>query len=179
VLAKRLAAEVVAIRELTTAADKGDDRISKELQGCKALGKTPGESFAVIFAMLPVLLIDLVNEIRPQLVRARSSVTALDPHAPLFRRWLGGLRTNLDLILSLDNHGKRIDYCAAATTLLAKSSSDAQVRAVLGVSPARIRALFSKQSAQAGTTVKKLNPQMRAFLIAAGVPRGVAVQLTK
>jgi hypothetical protein len=178
-IAQRLAAEVIALRKLATAADGGDERITKALEGCTGLGKTPGESFAVVFAMLPVLLIDVVNEIRPLLLRARTSIDALDPHAALFKRWLAALRVNLDLMLALDNPGKKIDYCAAAKTLLAKNATDAQITAVLGVSQARIKALFSKQAAQAGSTVKKLNPQMRVFLIAAGVPRGIAVQLTK
>ena len=63
--------------------------------------------------------------------------------------------------------------------MLAKDASDAEVRAVLGVSSTQIKKLFSGSSSQASATVTKLNPQMRAFLIAAGVRRSVAVQLTK
>jgi hypothetical protein len=177
--AQRLAAEVAALQKLATAASGSDDTITKALAGCKGIGKTPGESFAVVFAMLPVLLIDVVNEIRPLLLRARASIASLDPHSPLFKQWLSAQQVNLDLILSLDNHGKKIDYCAAAKTMLAKNPSDAQVTAVLGVSLARIKALFSKRSARAGQTVKELNPEMRVFLIAAGVPRSVASKLTR
>ncbi len=177
-VARQLAAKVVELQKLTTASKGGDDRITKALQGCKALGKTPADSFDVVFAMLPVLLIEVVNEIRPQLLDLRTAIAAMHPHAPLFRRWLTGERMNLDQILTFDNHGKKIDYCAAAKVMLAKNASNAQVQAVLGVSLSRIKELFSGRSSQASTTVSKLNPRMRAFLIAAGVRRSVAVQLT-
>ncbi len=177
-VARRLAAKVVELQKLTTASKGGDDRITKALQGCKALGKTPAESFGVVLAMLPVLLIDVVNEIRPQLLDLRTAVAAMHPHAPLFRRWLAGESANIDQILAFDNHGKKIDYCAAAKVMLAKNASNAQVQAVLGVPLSRVKELFSGASSQASATVSKLNPEMRAFLIAAGVRRNVAVQLT-
>jgi hypothetical protein len=143
------------------------------------LAKTPAESFGAVFAMLPVLLIDVVNQMRPQLLDVRATIGAMHPHASLFRRWLAGEAVSIDQILAFDNHGKKIDYCAAAKVMLAKNASDAQVQAVLGVPLSRIKALFSGTSSQASAAVSKLNPKMRAFLIAAGVRRSVAVQLTK
>jgi hypothetical protein len=178
-LAQQLAAKVASLRKLTSTTNSGDDRITKELKGCKALGKTPADSFAVFFAMLPVLLIDLVNEIRPILLDIRNTLAGMHPHDAVFRRWLAAEGAGVGQILSFDNHGKKIDYCAAARVLLAKSPSDAQIRAVLGVDPAKIKSLFSGGSTQASETVKKLNPQMRVFFIAAGVRRSVAIQLTK
>jgi hypothetical protein len=178
-VAQQLAAKVVELQKLVTASKGSDDRITKALRGCKGLGKTPGESFGVVFAMLPVLLIDVVNELRPQLLDLRATIGPMHPHALLFRRWLAAERANIDQILAFDNHGKKIDYCAAAKVMLAKNPSDAQVEAVLGVPPSRIKALFAGASSQASATVSKLNSKMRTFLIAAGVPRKVAVQLTK
>lgn len=177
-LARQLAAKVVVLQKLATASKGGDDRITKALEGCKGLAKTPGESFAVVFAMLPVLLIDVVNQLRPLLLDVRATIGAMQPHAVLFRRWLTGQRAEIDQILAFDNHGRKIDYCAAAKVVLAKNMTDAQVQAVLGVPLSRIKALFSA-SPPASSTVTKLNPQMRIFLIAAGVRRSVAVQLTK
>lgn len=178
-LARQLAAKVVELQQVATASQKGDDRITKALQGCKGLAKTPKDSFAVVFAMLPVLLIDLVNQMRPLLLEVRATIGGMHPHAVLFRRWLSGETANLDQILAFDNHGKKIDYCAAAKVMLAKNATDAQVQAVLGVPLSRIKALFSAMSSPASATVTKLNPQMRTFLVAAGVRRSVAVQLTK
>jgi hypothetical protein len=178
-LAQQLAAKVASLRKLTSTTNSGDDRITKELKGCKALGKTPADSFAVFFAMLPVLLIDLVNEIRPILLDIRNTLAGMHPHDAVFRRWLAAEGAGVGQILSFDNHGKKIDYCAAARVMLAKNPSDAQIRAVLGVDPAKIKSLFSGGSTQASETVKKLNPQMRVFFIAAGVRRSVAIQLTK
>jgi len=178
-VAQQLAAKVVELEKLTTASKGGDDRITKALKGCKALGKTPAQSFGVVFAMLPVLLIDVVNEIRPLLLDVRVTIGSMHPHALLFRRWLDGEKASLDQILSFDNHGKKIDYCAAVKVMLAKNATDAQVQAVIGVPLSRIKALFSAKSSQASATVTKLNPKMRSFLIAAGVRRSVAVQLTK
>ena len=178
-LAQQLAAKVASLQKVAAASKGGDDKITKALKGCKGLGKTPADGFAVVFAMLPVLLVDLVNQIRPQLLDVRSTIRAMHPHAVLFRRWLAAEHASVDQILAFDNHGKKIDYCAAARVMLAKDASDAQVRAVLGVSATQIKKLFSGSSSQASATVTKLNPQMRAFLIAAGIRRDVAVRLTK
>jgi hypothetical protein len=178
-LAQELAAKVASLQKVATASKTDDDKITKALKGCKGLGKTPADSFAVVFAMLPVLLVDVVNQIRPQLLDVRATIGAMHPHAPLFRRWLAAQYASSELILGFDNHGKKIDYCAAAKVMLAKSASDADVQRVLGVSSTQIKKLFSSSSSQASATVEKLNPQMRAFLIAAGVRRTVAVQLTK
>ena len=103
-------------------------------------------------------------------------------HAPaqaVFRRWLGAEHAGVDQILTFDNHGKKIDYCAAAKVMLAKNPSDAADPSGAGSRPGEDQGLFSGASSQASATVKKLNPQMRAFLLAAGVRRSVAVQLTK
>ena len=178
-LALQLAAKVVSLQKVSSASNGSDDKVTNALKGCKGLGKTPADSFAVVFAMLPVLLVDVVNEIRPLLLDVRDTVAAMHPHSTLFRRWLVAERAGVDQILTFDNHGKKIDYCDAAKVMLAKSPSDTKVRSVLGIDPAKIKELFSGSSTRASATVKKLNPQMRAFLIAAGVRRSVAVQLTK
>jgi hypothetical protein len=180
-LAKRLAAQVTALSKLSAVTDNSDDRLNQELKGCKGLGTSPGDSFAVVFAMLPVLLIEGVNQLRPQLLQVRTTIAPMRPHADVFRRWLAAERVGLDQILAFDNHGKKIDYCAAAKVMVAKKPKDADVRAVLGVSLAQIGELFSSTSpaAKAGALVTRLNPQMRSFLVAAGVPRPVAVKLTK
>lgn len=177
--AHALAAKVVELQGLTTASKGADDRITKSLKGCKALGKTPAQSFAVVFAMLPVLLIDIVNELRPQILDLRATIDRLHPHASLFRRWLAAERVGIVEILAFDNHGKKIDYCAAAKVLLAKKPSDAQVKAVLGIPLSRLQRLSTSGSSKAQKTVSALNPAMRRFLIAAGVRRSIAVQLTK
>jgi hypothetical protein len=178
-LAQQLAAKVESLKRMTSTSNSGDDRITKELEGCNTLGKTPADSFAVVFAMLPVLLIDVVNQIRPTLVDIRDTIGAMRPHDAVFRRWLGAEKSGVDQILTFDNHGKKIDYCAAAKVMLAKSPSASQIRSVLGIDPAKVQQLFSGSSSQSSVTVKKLNPQMRAFLTAAGVRRSVAVQLTR
>ena len=82
-LAQQLAAKVESLKKLTATSNSGDDRITNELKGCKTLGKTPADSFAVVFAMLPVLLIDIVNEIRPILIDIRDTIAAC-PHNSVF-----------------------------------------------------------------------------------------------
>ena len=80
---------------------------------------------------------------RPQLLDVRATIGAMHPHATVFRRWLAAELATVDQILTFDNHGKKIDYCAAAKVMLAKNPSDTQVQAVLGIPPSRIKALFS------------------------------------
>ena len=178
-LAQQLAAQVSSLSRLAAVSNGGGDRITRELKGCKGLGTTPGDSFAVVVAMLPVILIDAVNRLRPELLQVRATIAPMRPHATLFRRWLAAEQAGLDEILVFDNHGKTIDFCAAAKVMLAKSPKDADVRAVLGLSLARVKSLFSGSSATASATATKLNPRMRGFLLAAGVRRSIAVQLTK
>jgi hypothetical protein len=175
-IAGQLAAKVVELQKVTTTSHTDEDRVTKALKGCKGLGKTPAQSFGVVLAMLPVLLIDVVNQIRPQLLELRTTIAAWHPHAKLFQQWLDAERASFDQILSFDNHGKQIDVCAAVKVMLAKNPSDARVKAVLGIAPSRIKALFSSPASKA---ITKLNPPMRRFLIAAGVKRAVAVDLTK
>lgn len=180
-LAQRLAAEVTSLAKLGAVTGNGDDRITKELKGCKGLAKDPRDGFAVVFAMLPVLLIDGVNQLRPQLLQTRDTIAPMRPHSALFRRWLAAELAGLQQILALDNHGKKIDYCAAAKVMLVKNATDSDVRAVLGVSLVQLKQFFSSSSpsSKASATVSKLNPKMRAFLLAAGVRRSVALRLTK
>lgn len=174
-IAHALAAKVAQLEKVTKASNLTDERIKKQVAACKGIGKTPADSFAVVFAMLPVLLIEVVNEVRPQLVDLRTTIDGWHPHSDLFRRWLDAEKATFDQILAFDNHGKKIDICAAAKVMLAKKPTDAQITAVLGISPTQLKALFSSSTSK---TVDKLNPAMRTFLLAAGIPRAVAVKLT-
>lgn len=177
-LAQQLAAKVASLRKLTSTTNSGDDRITKELKGCKALGKTPADSFAVFFAMLPVLLIDLVNEIRPILLDIRNTLAGMHPHDAVFRRWLAAEGAGVGQILSFDNHGKKIDYCAAAKVLLDKKSTARDVHHAIGIDPALIATLFASGTSKSSETLKRINPKMRSFLRAAGVTAKNATALT-
>ena len=46
---------------------------STSLAGSGIESIAPGDSFAVVFAMLPVLLIDVVNQLRPLLLEVRAA----------------------------------------------------------------------------------------------------------
>lgn len=176
-LIAKLDAKVTAFR--TIAASKGDDKkINDSLKNCAALNKDPSQAFAAVFALLPALLADLVNEYRPELTEVRDTLTGLHPDSPLFRRWATAEAQGLNLILRFDNHGKKIDYCAAAGVLLNKKSTPLQIRDALGVDPALIATLFSSATSKQSATLKRLNPQMRAFFRAGGVSAKNATALT-
>jgi hypothetical protein len=173
-VARELDAKVKTFKEVATKTG-GSKELQRALDSCPLLKKDPGQAFAALFALLPVLLIELVNDYGPQLRAVRSTVRSLHPHSSLFRKWLAAEGKSFDLILRFDNHGKKIDVCEAATVMLDKKTTAADVKTLLGIDPSLIAVLFQSPSS---TTLTKLNPKMRAFFVAAGLPKADAKALT-
>jgi hypothetical protein len=174
-LVKRLGDTVAAFQAIASKT-RDDDGLQKTLDNCPVIKKDPSQAFAAIFALLPVLLIDVVNQFRPVVVGVQGTLKGMHPHSQLFRSWLAGQQRVFNLILRFDNHGKKIDYCEAARVMLDKKATAGEIRGVLGIDPATISTLFNSKASAA---VQRLNPQMRAFLIAAGMSRKQATTLTK
>ena len=177
VLVSQLGAKAATLQAVASTTS-GDNQLQKTLESCAFLKKNPKQEFAAVFALLPVLLIDVVNQYKPQLTDLRDTLGKMRPHALLFRQWLTAEGQSLSLILRFDNHGKKIDICRAATVLLDKKSTSRDVRNVLGIDPALIATLFQSGSTKASATLKRLNPQMRSFFIAAGLAPKTATALT-
>jgi hypothetical protein len=177
-LVERLDAKVTTFQKI--AAQRGDNnKVDESLNTCAAVKKDPSQAFAAVFAILPALLADLVNEYRPQLDDVRDTLAGMRPHSPLFRQWVTAEKQSFGLILEFDNHGKKIDYCEAATVLLSKKSTAADIRNAIGVEPSLIAKLFSSSSSAASVTLKRVNPKMRPFFRAAGVaPKNVTALTT-
>jgi hypothetical protein len=116
-----------------------------------------------------------VNDYGPQLRELQQMLLGMNPHAGLFRRWTAAEAKSFGLLLRFDNHGKKIDLCDAATVMLDKKSTPADVQRVLGIDPSLIAVLFRSP---AGAALAGLNPQMRAFFIAAGLSKADAKILT-
>ncbi len=154
---------------------KSDSGVQKSLDKCAFIKKNPKQAFAALFALIPVLLIGVVNEDGPQLTALRNTLAGMHPDSPLFSQWLTAEASDLSLILQFDNHGKKVDTCAAASVLLAKNTTAADVKRVLGIEPTLIAKLFTSPGA---ASLEKLNPKVRPFLIAAGVPRKDVSTLT-
>ena len=116
-LIANLDTKVTTFRKL--AAERGDDsKVDESLKTCPAVQKDPSQAFGAVLVLLPALLAELVNEYRPQLTEVHDTLTAMRPHSRLFRRWVTAkARASAD-ILQFDNHGKKINYCDAATVLL-------------------------------------------------------------
>lgn len=169
----------VATFQAVASKTSGDDQLQKDLKNCAFVKKDPTQAFAAVFALLPVLLIDLVNQYGSPLTDVRDTLAKMRPHAPLFRRWLAAEVQSLDLILQFDNHGKKIDVCQTATVLLDKKSTAKDIRNVLGLDPALISKLFQSGSTNASATLKRVNPPMRSFFVAAGLSPKRATALTK
>ncbi|HEX4518788.1 MAG TPA: hypothetical protein VH063_04310 [Gaiellaceae bacterium] len=171
-LAALLSAKVTTFKQF---AGSPDQSLQKSLDSCALIKKNPKDAFAAIFALLPVILIDVVNEYGPELRALRNSLGAMDPDSPLFAQWLSAEGSDLSLILQFDNHGKKIDLCDAATVLLDKKTTAAELQRVLGIDPALLAKIFTSP---VSARLEKLNPKMRTFLIAAGVSRKNAATLT-
>ena len=152
-----------------------DHSLQTSLDKCTFIKKNPKDAFAAIFALIPVVLIEVVDDYGPELRALRASIGAMHPDSSLFAEWLTGEGNDLSLILEFDNHGKKIDLCRAATVLLDKKTTAADIQRVLGIDPALLAKIFSSP---VSSKLEKLNPKMRAFLIAAGVSRKNAATLT-
>ena len=176
-LASQLAEKAVTFQTLASKTSGGNE-LQKTLEGCAFIKKNPKQAFAAVFALVPVLLIDVVNQYKPQLTDLRDTLAKMRPHALVFRQWAAAEAQSFSLMLRFDNHGKKIDLCKAATVLLDKKSTTGDVRNVLGIDPALIATLFQSGSTKASATLKRLNPQMRSFFIAAGLSPKIAKSLT-
>ena len=176
-LAVMLNDRVAVFRAIAAKASDGDTQAS--LDNCALLKKSPAKAFAATIALLPAMLIQLVNEAKPELTQVHDMLAAMHPDSKLFRHWVGAETRNLEVILAFDNHGAKIDLCRAATVMLSKSSTADDVHRVLGIDPALIAKLFSGGSSSANTTLTRLNPQMRRFFVAAGLSQKDAAVLTK
>ncbi len=173
-LAARLDAEVTTFKQVV-ARSHGDSRLQSSLDPCAFAKKDPSQAFAAAFALLPVLRIEVVNDYRPQLTALRDTLGGMRADSALFQQWLDAEKNDFALILEFDNHGKKIDVCKAASVLVDKNSSATYVQRALGIDPTLIAKAFSSPLS---ATLTKLNPKMRPFLIAAGLPRKHAAALT-
>jgi hypothetical protein len=171
-----LSAKIGTLKAVTNNVDS--KRLDSALKRCPGLNKDPSKTFAAVFVLLPALLIDVVNQYKPQLSELRDEVARMQPHSQLFRRWLALEGESLGLILNFDNHGKKIDYCRAATVMLDEKSTAREVRDVLGIDPALLPSLTKGRAATLSRELQRLGPQMRAFLVAAGLTSAQAKALT-
>jgi len=62
--------------------------------------------------------------------------------------------------------------------MMSKSSTAADVKAVLGIDPALVAKLFTNSQSGPQATLTRLNPQMRTFFVAAGLKPADAKILT-
>jgi hypothetical protein len=175
-LVARLSARISTLKAVAKQTDS--KQLDDTLKGCPALKGDPSKAFAAVFVLLPALLIDVVNQYKPQLSRLRDELSGMRPHSQLFADWLAREGDSLDLILTFDNHGKKIDYCRVVTVMLDKKATPRQVRDVLGVDPALLPSLTKGRAATVSRDLQRLRPKMQAFLVAAGLAPAEAKALT-
>ncbi len=137
--------------------------------------KDPSQAFALVFAAVPALFTEIVTKYKPEIVALRETVGSMHPDAPVFGSWLTALGQSFDLLLEFDNHGKEVDICKAANVLVDKHSTAADIQRVLGVDPTLIAQVFTNKPQKKLT---KLEPQMTAFFVAAGLSKKNAQILT-
>ncbi len=171
-LAKHLDASVATFRAI---AGKGGSTETKSLDKCPYLKKHPKQAFAAAFALLPALLAEVVNTYKPEILGLQSTLSGIHPDSPLFTRWLRAVSADFTLILSFDNHGKRIDLCRAAVVMLDKKSTAADIKRVTGLDPGLFAKIFTSP---VSASLSKLDPQMKTFFVQAGLPVKDATTLT-
>jgi hypothetical protein len=170
-LAAQLNAKVSTFRSISSNTAPADNPLEK----CAVFHGDPKQALGALFVMIPVFLTQIVDEYGPQIRQLRETLRTMKPDSPLFRRWLAAEEGNISLLLQFDNHGKKVDLCTAVKVLLDKTSTDADVYRVTGIHIALIGRLFGSSQSQ---TLTKLNPQMRAFFLAAGISGADADALT-
>ncbi|HZO96244.1 MAG TPA: hypothetical protein VFB42_02620 [Gaiellaceae bacterium] len=176
---RALARQVDAMAATFAGLSSRSDDLDKTLAKCSfAKGKDPSQALAATVALLPALLIEAVNDFKPQLVSARRLLASMHPDSKLFARWLDAEAKSVAFLLRFDNGGKPVDLCKAAQVLLAKDSTPAEIREVLGIDPTAIAKAFTGSASSAGDTVTRLNPRMRTFFVRAGLSKKHAAALT-
>jgi hypothetical protein len=173
-LVKRLSARVTAFRSIAATTNGSSDVLSR----CTAFKGDPAKAFAASIAILPAVLIDVVNRFKPELQGMRTQLEAMHADSPLFESWLTAAGGTFDVILRFDNHGKTIDYCKVAQVMLSKTSSRADLQAVLGIDPALVASLFKSDPQGPSAVLTRLRPRMKAFFVAAGLTPKQAAALT-
>jgi hypothetical protein len=173
-LARQLAAKVETFRAIAGSGAKSNSSLDK----CAYLKNHPKDAFAALFALLPAILVVVVNEYKPQLVDLQTTVAGMHADSPVFQQWLTGESRSLSLILEFDNHGKKVNLCQVATVMLAKTTSPGELQKVLGIDPLLIANLFSKSATAESEQIEKLNPIMQTFFVAAGVSKKDAATMT-
>ena len=171
-LAAQLDAKVSTFRAIAGTTGGSE---TKTLNGCAYLKKHPNQAFAAAFALLPALLAELVNAYKPELVDLQATLAGMHPDSALFTQWLSALGEDFSVILSFDNHGKKIDLCRAAVVMLDKKSTAADIHRVLGLDPRVIVKLFTDP---VSAKLSKLDPKMKTFFVRAGLPAKDAATLT-
>jgi hypothetical protein len=136
----------------------------------------PSHELSVVFALLPISVI--VQELHDPFTDIEQMLSTMRPHSALFRSWVVAERNEVAFLLRFDNGGKKIDECKAARVLLSKQPRPAQIKAALGVEPALVAQLILRSTTGAGSGLQRLNPPMRAFLLAGGVSQKHAEALT-
>jgi len=154
------------------------DDIDKLMSKCGLVKKDPSQALGVAFAFVPIAVIELVQRYHGPFVDIRQTLSTMQPHSSLFRRWVAAELRELDFLLRFDNGGKKIDPCAAVRVMLSKSPSPAQVRSALGVDPALLAQLLARSTRGHASDLKQLDPPMRKFLLAGGVSEKHADALT-
>ena len=173
-LMQELEAKVVAYQGIGQASGDVTD-LSKH---CAFLKKRPSLALSASFALLPAAVIKLVQRYHGPIMDMKQTLARMQPHDDVFRRWVKIEQGEIGFLLRFDNGGKKIDSCGAAQLLLSKHPDSGRIKAVLGVSPLLIAQLFQRGFGGENKTLKRLNPQMRTFLIAGGVTPVHAATLT-
>jgi hypothetical protein len=170
-LVKQLNDKVTTFRNIASGTQNGGNSLGK----CAQFKGDPQQALGAVFVLIPVFLAEIVNEYGPQIRDLRDTIAAMHPDSPLFARWLAAEQQTFSLLLQFDNHGKKVDLCQAAKVMLDKHSTDADIYRTIGIHTMLIGRLFGSS---ASSTVNKLNPQMRAFFVAAGLTPADAKVLT-
>ena len=174
-LAAQLNAKVATFGALV--GQSGENALIKaELKHCAPFEtKDPGKAFAAAFALLPALMVRLVDDYKPQLTELVQTVEAMHPDSPLFRRWAAALGRSYCARAQVRQSRDENRPLPATTVILDKTLTAADYRRALGIDPVLVAELFQSTSSQ---TVTTLDPQMRSFFLAAGLSAETAKTLT-
>jgi hypothetical protein len=150
--------------------------LDPSLEKCSFVKGDPSKAFAAAIAALPALVAELVHKYRPVFDDIDQTLASMQPDDAVFRRWIAAMRQDVAFLLRFDNGGKKIDVCGAADAVLHNRVADFS-RAV-GLPASLLAQFLSREAGGESAALKRLNAQMRLFLIAGGVSRARAVQLT-
>jgi hypothetical protein len=150
--------------------------VDHSLEKCSFVKGDVSKAFAATIAALPAIVAQLVHRYRAAFDDIEQTLASMRPDDAVFRRWVAAMHDDVAFLIRFDNGGKKIDLCRAADAVLHNRVSE--FSQVLGLPASLVKRFLTRELGGQGAALKRLDTEMRPFLIAGGVSPEHAGEMT-